>query len=191
MLDRHDALLEHDASLSRADASTGDDHTFNQTIWNSVLTYYNNSITATIPQAAKARYNRIQVEKQRDPQFTFGVTQLLFQTAETALYLSTMGSPVTGEAPVSFIRSLFEQEKLPYELGWQPPTTPTTIASLVVMLAKILAATGETLPDGLILSQYSLKAAFLGLDAVTGDVENATIYAVAQLTGALDILTGS
>ena len=109
MLDRHDALIEHDASLSRADASTGDDHTFNQTLWDSVLAYYSGMNTTTIAAAAAARHNRLLVEQRRDPHFSFGPTQLLFQTAETALYLSAMGDPVSGRAPLAYVRSLFEE----------------------------------------------------------------------------------
>lgn len=188
MLSRHDVFIEHDASLSRADASTGDGHSFNQTIWDTVLAYYNESNMATIPAAAKARYNRVLVEKARDPDFSFGPTQMLFQIAETALYLSAMGDPITGEAPIEYVRSLIEQEKLPYELGWRPPTTPTTLASLVAMLIQMQAATGETIPDALTLSEDSLKAAFVGLNAATGEVANAAVYAVSKLTGALGSL---
>lgn len=133
MLDRHDAFIEHDASLSRADASTGDDHTFNSTIWDTVLAYYNASSTATIPTAGEARYMRINTEKARDPEFSFGPTQLIFQAAETALYLSVMGDPSTGNAPVEYVRSLFEEERLPYELGWTKPAEQTTIPSLFAM----------------------------------------------------------
>jgi len=185
MLNRHN-IVEHDASISRADASFGDDHTFNQTVWNSVLSYYNSSGVATIPAAAKARYNRILVEKARDPQFSLGPTQFMFQIAETAFYLSTMGNPVTGDAPVSFVRSLIEQERLPFELGWTPPTQQTNLATLAAMLAPMMAATGETLPDGVTLSEHSLRAAYSGVDVATGAVYNSAAYAVAQLTGALN-----
>lgn len=133
MLDHHDAFIEHDASLSRAEHSSGDDHHFNSTIWDTVLAYYNSSADATIPTAAEARYMRIQTEEAEDPDFSFGVTQLVFQAAETALYLSTMGDPVSGVAPVPYVRSLFEEERLPYELGWSKPTLETTIPSLLVM----------------------------------------------------------
>lgn len=191
MLDRHDAFIEHDASLSRAEASSGNNYSFNKTIWDTVLAYYNSSTDATIPPAAKARYNRILVEEARDPQFSFGPAQLLFQSAETALYLSVMGNPTTGVAPVKYVRSLFEQEKLPYELGWTPPTQQTTLFSLGNMLPQIFSATGETIPDGLILGQYSLRAALLGLDAATGAVQNSGVYALAQLTGALATLNST
>lgn len=190
MLDRHDTFIEHDASLSRADASTGDNHSFNQTIWDTMLTYFNSSTHITIPIAAAARFNRVQVEKERDPGFTFGPTQWFFQAAETALYLSAMGDPITGVAPVKYVRTMFEEEKLPYELGWTPPTLPTTFASVFAMTLELIASTGEIVPDGITLTEYSVAATLLGLDGLTGDVANSAVHAVAGLTGALEKLTG-
>ncbi|KAH0003479.1 hypothetical protein KCU78_g13877, partial [Aureobasidium melanogenum] len=104
---------------------------------------------------------------------------------ETALYLSTMGDPVTGVAPLEYVRSLFEEERLPYELGWQPPQAPTTLASLAAMLVELNAASGEQVPEGVILGENSLKAVLIGLNAATGEIENDTLYTLANLTGAL------
>lgn len=185
MLDRHDVFIEHDASLSRADASTGNDYSFNQTIWDTVLAYYTGMTDATISVAAKAKFNRVTTEDARDPEFTYGPTQFVLSYGETALYLSTMGDPTTGVAPLDFVNSLFEEERLPYEQGWRPTVEPTTLASLGQMIIELNAANGEVVPEGLILGSHSLGAVLVGLDGVTGDVANPALYAVAELTGAL------
>ncbi|KAI5208769.1 hypothetical protein AUEXF2481DRAFT_6342 [Aureobasidium subglaciale EXF-2481] len=191
MLDRHDFVIEHDGSLSRADATTGDNHSFNQTIWDSVLAYYSGMTDATIPVAAKARYNRISTEAARDPNFSYSPVQFILSYGETALYLSTMGDPITGVAPLEYVRSLFEEEKLPYELGWQPPKVPTTLASLGAMVLQLNAESGETIPEGVILGENSLRAVLIGLNAATGEIENNALYALAKLTGALGSLGGT
>lgn len=191
MLDKHDFLIEHDGSLSRADTTTGDNHSFNQTIWDTVLAYYNGMSDATIPVAAKARYNRITTEDARDPNFSYSPVQFILSYGETALYLSTMGDPSSGVAPIDYVRSLFEDERLPYELGWTPPKAPTTLASLGQMVLELNAANGEEIPEGLILGEKSLKAALIGLNAATGEIENAAVYAIAKLTGALASFTSS
>lgn len=191
MLDRHDFLIEHDGSLSRADASTGNDYSFNQTIWDTVLAYYSGMTNATIPVASKARFNRISTEAARDPNFSYSPVQFILSYGETALYLSTMGDPITGVAPLDFVRSLFEEERLPYELGWQPPKTTTTLASLGAMALELNAASGEQVPEGVILGEKSLRAVLLGLNAATGEIENNAVYSLAKLTGALGSLTGT
>jgi len=191
MLDRHDFLIEHDASLSRADASTGNNYSFNQTIWDTVLAYYSGMSSTSIPVASKARFNRVRTEAARDPDFSYSPVQFILSYGETALYLSTMGDPITGVAPLEYVRSLFEQEKLPYELGWQPPKTPTTLASLGAMALQLNAASGEAVPEGVILGENSLRAVLIGLNAATGEIENNAVYALAKLTGAVSSLTGT
>ena len=188
MLSKHDVVIEHDASLSRADASTGDNHSFNQSIWNSVLAYYSGQSAATIPVAAKAKFNRVVTEEARDKSFSYGPAQFLFSYGETAIYLSVMGDPVTGVAPLGYVNSLFEEERLPYEQGWRRPGTPVTLASLGAMILELNAANGEEVPEGLIVGEHSLQAVLVGLDAVTGDVSNPALYALAKLTGALAVL---
>ncbi|KUJ18430.1 Cloroperoxidase, partial [Mollisia scopiformis] len=152
-LDHHDMVIEHDASLSRADASTGNNYSFNQTIWDTVLAYYSGMTETSIPVAAKVKYNRVQTEAARDPTFTYGPVQFIFSYGETAIYLSTMGDPTTGVAPIEYVKSLFEEERLPYEEGWRPTAEPTTLASLAAMIFELNIANGEELPEGLTLTE--------------------------------------
>jgi hypothetical protein len=182
-LDRHDVVIEHDASLSRADASTGNNYSFNQTIWDTVLAYYDGMSTTSISAASKARYMRVTTEAENDPSFTYTPVQLVLSYGETALYLSTMGDPVTGVAPIEYVRSLFEDETLPYHLGWKPPAQPTTLVSLAAMIVELNLASGETLPEGLTLTENTVKNVLKGLDPITGAVLDPVVQLVLQLLG--------
>lgn len=106
-LQQHNYLLEHDASLSRKDHYFGDDLHFNQNIFNQVLAFYRDTDTATIPVASDARYARVKTSKATNPEVVYGARQLVLSYGETALYLSVMGDPVTGEAPMAYVKSLF------------------------------------------------------------------------------------
>ncbi|EPE27336.1 Cloroperoxidase [Glarea lozoyensis ATCC 20868] len=184
-LDRHNIFIEHDASLSRADTIAGDNHSFNQTIWDTVLDYYTGMSDTSIPVAAKAKYNRVTTEAERDPAFFYGPVQFVLSYGETALYLSTMGDPITGVAPIEYVRALFEEERLPYQEGWKPTTTPTTLATLGAMVLELNAANGEVLPEGLILGESSLRAVFKGLDPITGAVLSPILQTISGLLGVI------
>ena len=106
-LDEHNFPIEHDGSLSRADAYSGDDHTFNQAIFDQILQFYSGMDTATIPVASKARYQRIKNARAINPDFTYGPREIVLSYGETSLYLSVMGDPISGKAPVDYVKSLF------------------------------------------------------------------------------------
>lgn len=176
-LDEHNFPIEHDGSLSREDYYFGNDHSFNQTIWNQVLYYYENMTTATIPVASLARINRINNARAVNPTFIYGPRQLVLSYGETALYLSTMGNPITGDAPLAYVQSLFgtsipnsrylrsqadvltprkEKEQLPYALGWKKPAVTTTLATLGAMAAQLQLANPDAVPEGTELSLQTI-----------------------------------
>ncbi|KAK2754250.1 hypothetical protein FQN54_007129 [Arachnomyces sp. PD_36] len=169
-LSKHEQMIEHDGSLSRGDAYFGDNHSFNSTIWQTVLDYFEGSDTVTFEAAAKARYNRIKVESERNPDFTYNAKDVILSYGESALYLSVLGDPVTGHPPVEWVRIFFEHERLPYNEGWRTPTTPTTMASIMAMEVVLNAAGGEALPEGMELTENALRKILAGesLDAVVG-----------------------
>jgi hypothetical protein len=133
-LDHHDMVIEHNASLSRASASTGNNYSFNSTIWDTVLAYYAGQNETSILSAAKAKYNRVQTESARDPTFTYGPVQFILSYGETAIYLSTVDDPTTRIALLEYVYALFEEESLPYEEGWRKTVQPTKLASLAAMI---------------------------------------------------------
>ena len=97
-------ILEHDASLSRADVFWGDAISFNKFIWAQTFSYFTSEIV-NIQQAANARLARYLTSKSTNPEFTED-TNGDFAGA-TALYLSTMGDVETGMAARSWVKSFF------------------------------------------------------------------------------------
>lgn len=67
--------------------SFGDNHTFNQTIFNTVLAFAKNG-TMNIKTGMAARAMRQAVEKKRDPKIDDGIGRVITSQGETALYLS-------------------------------------------------------------------------------------------------------
>lgn len=106
-LNKHDELIEHDASLSRDDYHFGDNHSFDETAWQSVLDYFEDAERVNITAAAKARYNRVKIESERNPEFTYSAKNMIISYTETAQYLSVFGNPVTGDPPVEWVRTFF------------------------------------------------------------------------------------
>ncbi|CZS89794.1 hypothetical protein WAI453_002840 [Rhynchosporium graminicola] len=167
---KHNFPIEHDASLSRADfnLNNGDNWMFNQSIFDTVLQYYDGMTETSIPVASAAKYNRVRTEQARDKKFTYTPQQYVLSYGETALYLSTMGNPVTGVAPVEYVKVLFEEERLPYNEGWRPTASETNLVTLGAMILQLIAANKEALPEGLEITTNTLKIAFGGYNPITG-----------------------
>ena len=147
-LDMHNFPIEHDASLSRKDAYFGNDYSFYNPNWQQVLKTYAGMKKTNIPKAAEARHVRFNDSQTKNPEFVYGLREFIFSYGETAIYLQTMSDPVSGVANIDYIRSLFEQEKLPYELGWRPSAAPITLASLGQMVFELFQANPQNVPEG-------------------------------------------
>ncbi|KAF2164230.1 hypothetical protein M409DRAFT_68099 [Zasmidium cellare ATCC 36951] len=158
-LREHNFPLEHDVSLSRQDFYQGDDLHFNQSVFDQVLAYYDGATHTTFQRGAKALWNR-----------------LVLSLAETSLYMSLMGNPVTGDAPVDWVKIFFEQERLPYEEGWVKPSQ-INFATLGAMAGQLLLADPlDPIAEGLNfeLVQGAVKDVFQLRDPITGVLINAT-----------------
>ena len=197
-LDEHNFPIEHDGSLSRWDAYFGNDHSFNQTIFNQILSHYEGMTHTSIPIGEQARYARIQNARAMNPKFIYGPRQLALSYGETALYMSVMGDPVTARAPIPYVKSFFgtslvslpspffycysrltvsvcaEDERLPYELGWSKPLLETNFATLGVIIAQMELANPHAVPEGLSLGEGTYRDVFQLINPLTGKLENST-----------------
>ncbi|KAK6212589.1 hypothetical protein LQW54_005174 [Pestalotiopsis sp. IQ-011] len=121
-LSRHD-ILEHDASLSRADYYwTEDAHSFNQTVFDETKSYWKDVID--IPQAAAARIARIKTSQATNPNFTLSDLGSDFSVGEAAAYIIVLGDRVSGTVEKTVVEYLFENERLPTAVGWKRPVEP-------------------------------------------------------------------
>lgn len=159
-LAQHNFPIEHDASLSRQDAYFGNPNPFYQPSWDMILQAYNGKTVTDIETAAKAKYSRVQNSEATNPEFTYGPREFVLSYGETALYLQTMSDPFSGNAQLDYVRSLFEEEKLPYDLGWRPSTLPITLTTLGGMVLDLYTSSPEPLPEGATVVADSYKNVF-------------------------------
>lgn len=101
-------LFEHDASLSRADFEFGGDvQTFRPEIFAEFLKPFEGKEFVTLPDAATARYSRVQTERSRNPHFTYNVAHQITSYSETVFYFRTLVDPRTNQTPVEFVKIFF------------------------------------------------------------------------------------
>lgn len=174
-LDMHNFPIEHDASLSRQDAYFGNDYSFNQDAWNMILKTYGSSPTTSIALASQAKMGRLNDSIARNPTLVYGPREFVLSYGETALYLQTMAKDVvSGVAPLSYVRSMFEKEKLPYDQGWRPVAEPVTLVSLANMINSLVPASGDPVKEISLVTADIVKDAFEGVDPVKHILANAT-----------------
>lgn len=141
-------VIEHDASISRQDAAKGSAQSFYEPSWRQYMNCFGGKTTTDIRTAAEAKFARYNDSLTKNPKFSYGVREAVLSYGENALYLQTMSDPISGNANISYVRSLFEQERLPYALGWRPSTAPITLASVGTMVVRLLSLSPEPLPEG-------------------------------------------
>ncbi|KAH6874442.1 Chloroperoxidase [Thelonectria olida] len=137
-LNKH-GILEHDGSLSRNDVYFGDNHSFNQTIFDTVASHFNQS-TISIQTAATARKERLQAAAAVNPEFSLSAEMTRFSFIETALYLSIFGNVEDGNAITEWVKVMFEQERLPFDEGFSRSEDIITAAGILGLVNQLVAA---------------------------------------------------
>ena len=99
--------IEHDASLSRAEASTGDSLHFDPKVWAQTARHFGGKGVVSIETAAEARADRVATAKRTDPDFNLTGNALSTSYAESGLYLIAFGDKTNGNARTDWIRSMF------------------------------------------------------------------------------------
>ncbi|KAF2867833.1 Chloroperoxidase, partial [Massariosphaeria phaeospora] len=131
-------FIEHDGSLSRRDtALNGEEQDFSPVIFEEFLGYFSGATDITFALAAKARWGRIQTERARNPEFTYGPAARFNSYVESSIYLQLLRKAETGTVPLAFIKIFFSQERLPYDEGWRPVNNQNgfTLASDILQLS--------------------------------------------------------
>ncbi|KAH8635910.1 hypothetical protein IG631_07744 [Alternaria alternata] len=174
-LSQHNFPIEHDASMSRQDAALGNPQPFYNPNWQQYISFFAGKDQTDVPTAATAKYARTQDSQKRNSEFVYGLREAVFSYGENALYLQTMGSdPLSGKAKVEYVRSFFEQEKLPFELGWRPSVLPITLPSLGAMVVELQASSPEPLPEGVKIVADSYKNVFIAVAGGSNILGNLT-----------------
>ncbi|KAI1336611.1 Peroxidase, family 2-domain-containing protein [Xylariaceae sp. FL0016] len=138
-LGRHD-ILEHDASLSRTDAAFGDPIPFNETVFNQTRQFWTGDII-DLQMAANARAARLMISNLSNPDYTLSSLGSEFSIGETAAYVAILGDRVSGTVAKERVEYLFENERLPLELGWVRPCEAFTETDLGGMMDRVASHT--------------------------------------------------
>ncbi|EXF83786.1 hypothetical protein CFIO01_01513 [Colletotrichum fioriniae PJ7] len=142
-------VIEHDGSLSRADfAVTGDAKTFNTTVWTETKGYLESGAAASdnkvgVATMASARSKRIATAKATNPSFNLTTSQVTVSLGESAVILGTIGQSYTAPvAPVEWLKVVFEEERLPFNEGWNTSADVITTAQ-VLGLSQLIATSSS------------------------------------------------
>ncbi|PHH76135.1 hypothetical protein CDD80_1767 [Ophiocordyceps camponoti-rufipedis] len=133
-LGAHYKPIEHDVSFSREDDALGDRNVFNPRIWSSVLRVIGRSYEITPEMLGKAKDMRYLQQKAKSSKIRYDVDTAKLGGTEVGMLLTA------GFTKLPWIRSLFEQERLPSHLGWQRTQWGTNIVSTVTVAHRSLRA---------------------------------------------------
>lgn len=158
-LNRHN-VLEHDASLSRSDDRFGNNHVFNQTIFDSSRQWWTDEII-TAKQLAHSKIYRQLESRSTNPDYKFTKSTEEFSLGEVAAPIIVFGDMAAGTVERAKVEYFFrksndetfdlrletwltdkkENERLPTELGWQKKEKEITLTDILRTTAIIRNAT--------------------------------------------------
>ncbi|RYP92983.1 hypothetical protein DL770_000857 [Monosporascus sp. CRB-9-2] len=115
-LNRHN-VLEHDGSLSRLDAYFGNNHVFNEEVFEQTKKYWTGPVLDP-EMLANSKLARQLDSKAFNPTYTFTETVEHFSLGELAAPIIAFGDLQSGKVNRTLVEYFFVNERLPYELGW-------------------------------------------------------------------------
>ncbi|KAK8081161.1 Cloroperoxidase [Apiospora hydei] len=143
-LNQHNAI-EHDASLSRPDAFfSSHQDVFDPSIFAETRAHWPDPVIS-VRQAAAARLGRVQTSNRTNPAFELNRAGAPASVAETAVYIVAFGDVEAGTVRREYVEYLFENERLPFDLGWQKSKFVLTQKHLEAMSGRVVAETDSLL----------------------------------------------
>ncbi|KAI2631461.1 Cloroperoxidase [Hypomontagnella submonticulosa] len=139
-------VLEHDASLSRSDAFFGNNHVFNETIFEETTAYW----TASVLDAnmlANSKLARQLNSKAFNPNYTFTATVESFSLGEVSAPIVAFGDLQAATVNRTLVEYFFENERFPTELGWSTRTEVVSIDDILRLTQAISNATNLITPS--------------------------------------------
>jgi len=106
-LGRHN-ILEHDASLSRADFFFGGNVlSFNQSVFDQTRSYWTDPDTISLQMSANGKLARVLDSNATNPTFTLSELGSEFAFGEVAAYIFVFGDRAAGTAPKKMVEFFF------------------------------------------------------------------------------------
>ncbi|KAL2069186.1 hypothetical protein VTL71DRAFT_15524 [Oculimacula yallundae] len=140
-------VLEHDASLSRSDALFGNNHVFNQSVFDTTKTFWT-SETLNANQLAMSKVFRQVVSKSTNPEYRFTASVEPFSLGEVAAPILVFGDIASGTCNRAMVVSFFENERLPVDLGFVKQASPITLDQVLATSKLIADAANLITPSG-------------------------------------------
>jgi hypothetical protein len=109
-------FIDHDCSLSRLDIGQGNNNDFNETIWSVPLQVLKNYSVITPQAIGAARTARDLFDIAHNPTQECGARSIALGALENGLLIASLG----GSPKLEWVRSLFEQQRIPTNLGFIP-----------------------------------------------------------------------
>ncbi|ETV98519.1 hypothetical protein H310_08655 [Aphanomyces invadans] len=132
-LSQHNAM-EHDASLSRQDAALGDSVKLDPALLEQLVALSADGQYITKAHIGHFRAIREEQSKAKNEAFVFDAKQQFLAYAEAALLLLALRDS-TGNIKIDWLKLVFEQEKLPLELGWE--VRPITADEVLALASEL------------------------------------------------------
>ncbi|KAF7596649.1 hypothetical protein BBP40_000571 [Aspergillus hancockii] len=129
---------EHDVSLSREDRAVGDCVKPDPELIEKLLTYPRNKDSFSISDLGRFRKKRIAEQKEKNPNLKFDSKGNKTGCGEAALLLCVFGKGIFYKLPVTYLKAVFNDERLPYDEGWKPRWAPVMFAELAILFLAIL-----------------------------------------------------
>ncbi|KAI1378086.1 Cloroperoxidase [Hypoxylon crocopeplum] len=144
-------VLEHDASLSRSDAFFGNNHVFNQTIFDETRVYWTGPILDA-NMLANSKVARQLNSKAFNPTYRFTSATESFSLGEVSAPVVAFGDYSTVTVNRTLVEYFFENERLPTELGWSKRTSVVSLADVLRLSEAISNATSLLSGSGSVAS---------------------------------------
>ncbi|RMZ32038.1 hypothetical protein D0859_03845 [Hortaea werneckii] len=156
-LNRHN-VLEHDASLSRLDAYNGNNHVFNQRVFDETKKYWTEPII-TAEHIANSKLARMLQSKATNPEYRFTNTTESLSIGEILAPFIAFGDAKNATVRRDLTIYFFEFERLPVELGWRRKDEQTPLSAIIDLMEKLSNAS----------SLFTGKSPLLGKREVASD----------------------
>ncbi|KAM4065731.1 peroxidase, family 2 domain-containing protein [Hirsutella rhossiliensis] len=130
---------EHDCSLSRRDAAEDPSFAFNQGSWNDTLNALKTCDKIDVNCFAKAKVARINAQRKKRPATKYNPIAAAHGATEIGLLLGVFKSSAENMR-LAHIRSLFESERIPVNLGWVPVEFAAGVEDVLDIGTQVLKA---------------------------------------------------
>ncbi|TGJ78181.1 heme-thiolate peroxidase [Xylaria hypoxylon] len=149
-------LLEHDASLSRSDAYFGNNHVFNQTVFDETKKWWQGPII-NANMLANSKVARQLSSKAFNPTYVFTQLTEEFSLGEVVAPVIAFGDIEAVTVNRTLVEYFFENERLPTVLGWKKREDVISLSTIFHATSVLRNATSLFTDSKAVLSKRKLS----------------------------------